>query len=93
MTLQELIDWSAMDKYDRSVNLKIEGGAGVTCWVYSYRLQEGQFIKEVSEIDLESKKDKAERAHFEKLKLKYLNSEYILENITATNEQYLKAGE
>jgi len=70
MELQELIDWAAVEPMDRSVHFKIERGE-VSCWVYAYRIGEGQFIKEISEIDLESKKAAKERAKYQELKQKY----------------------
>jgi hypothetical protein len=74
MKLQELIDWQA-EKETRSVNIKIHNtfseGNVTTFWVYDTGLSEGQFVQDVSEINLEAAKEAKEREMLEKLKQKY----------------------
>ena len=99
MTLQELQDWVDADKDDRHVNLEIKNKGTMTCWVWSSRLMAGMYVKEVSEIDLDGQVLRAEKVQYEKLRAKFsdtpkfLKPDYIMDNITATNEAYRKAGE
>jgi hypothetical protein len=74
MKLQELIDWQA-EKPGRHVKIDIipeyNGKNEVKIWVYDTGLQEGQFVQDVSEINLEAAKEAKEREMLEKLKQKY----------------------
>ena len=74
--LNEFIKWQR-EKNSRSVTIKIDNNFGpeqkVTMWVYDYNLSggQGQYVNDVSEIDLEAQKEKNERETLKKLLEKY----------------------
>lgn len=60
MDLNQFIKWQA-EKPRRSVRIEIEKKMladenGIKAWVYDYDLMCGQYVSDVSEIDLEAKK-------------------------------------
>jgi hypothetical protein len=85
MTLQELHEWAAVEPMDRNVHLKIERGEQ-SCWVYSFRLQEGQFIEEVSEIDLEGQQREKDRKRYAELRARF--EPELLNTAVAINNAY-----
>ena len=73
MTLQELIDWQRAVPEDRHVQFELGGAKSkiIEAFVYSYKLGVGQYITDISQIDLEEKHREKERKTYEELKVKY----------------------
>lgn len=75
MDLNQFIEWQK-DHPRRSVRIEIENHfmsdkQKVKIWVYDYDLRVGQFVSDVSGIDLEAKKERDEKKELERLKAKY----------------------
>lgn len=70
--LNSFIDWQAEDVKNRLVHPTIEGNKEgeqiIKVWVYDYKLQTGQFVKSVEEIDLVKQKRRDDKRKFEELK-------------------------
>jgi hypothetical protein len=58
---EAVLDWQRADLENRRVTIKVESKqdfstleykVDISCWVYDQPLQTGQFVKDVSEIDL-----------------------------------------
>jgi len=74
--LNQFYQWQQEEK-SRTVTIKI-GEFGepekLKVWVYDYKLDAGQHVTSVDEIDLEAEKERRERAEFERLRSKYETS-------------------
>lgn len=73
MDLNQFLEWQRQDK-NRVVTIEIgvrSNSEEIHVWVYDYKLQVGQIVKSVDEIDLEAEKAKEEKAVFERLKKKF----------------------
>lgn len=70
MDLNQFIEWQKKKSKSRHVDIKITPW-GTKIWAYDEKLQVGQHVKNVNEIDLEAKKADEERAEFERLKKKF----------------------
>jgi hypothetical protein len=68
--LEQLKDWVKQKNDDRSVEIKIDE-QGCKIFVYDYSLLTGQFINDVSEINLEQIKAEKDCKQFEILKNKF----------------------
>lgn len=66
--LESFIQWQK-EKPSRRVNIEIHNG--VTVWVYDTSLMAGQYVTDVGEIDLETKREQRERREFERLSAKF----------------------
>ena len=69
MDLNSFIKWQA-EKDSRHVDIEIRKGH-TKIWVYDYNLVTGQFVEDVSEIDIAGKKEADERATLKQLQEKY----------------------
>ncbi|MBB6217537.1 hypothetical protein HNQ80_003660 [Anaerosolibacter carboniphilus] len=52
----------------RSVDIKIKTSGEIETWVHDFSLMEGQYIADIDDIDLESKKLESQKREYEKLK-------------------------
>lgn len=72
--LATLREWVKGGDGKRTVEIKIGqicDSSFLNIWAYDYELQDGQFVKYASEIDISKKKQEDERELYERLKLKY----------------------
>lgn len=72
--LATLREWVKCGEGKRTVEIKIGQDSDTSylnIWAYDYELQDGQFVKSASEIDISKKKQEDERELYQKLKLKY----------------------
>jgi len=67
MELNQFIDWQKEQPKSRHVDIKITPWE-TKIWAYDEKLQVGQHVKSVDEIDLESKKEQEDKAKYEALK-------------------------
>jgi hypothetical protein len=75
MNLRELQAWQA-EKPSRMVDIKIQRSLHddkneTVVWVYDVAISEGQYITDMSEIDLDAVKERADRAKLAELTKKY----------------------
>jgi hypothetical protein len=71
MDLNKFYAWQQEKPETRSMRIEADPFKDVTIWVYDYKLQVGQLVQSVDEIDLEGAKEAKERAQFEALKAKF----------------------
>ena len=75
-TLADFQEWQVAGP-NRSVSIKIQTtfsrGTETSIWVYDSNLMAGQYVNDVSEINLEAIKEKEERAKLHELQKKYGN--------------------
>ena len=73
VNLNDFLDWQR-EKSSRLVRIEI-GDAGdpkkLRIWCYDFKLEIGQRVWNVSDIDLEAEKEKVERERYEVLKRKF----------------------
>ncbi len=78
MDVSDFQAWQVVSP-NRSVDIKIYDdygrGSKTTIWVYDTSLPAGQYVGSVEEIDLESAKEKFDRAQYEMLRKKYEEKE------------------
>lgn len=68
--LEQLKEW--VFDGDRSATIRINSfKKEFRIWVYDYKLQTGQFIDGISDINLEKIKEEEDRKQFEELKNKF----------------------
>lgn len=74
MDLSDFQAWQAAGP-ERDVSIKIHqnysGENETIAWVYDSHLMVGQYVKDVSEIDLEGKVDAKERLEYDRLREKF----------------------
>jgi hypothetical protein len=74
--LNEFIKWQA-ENPNGNVTIKINNGFGtedkqqISIWVYDHVIMAGQYVNEVSEINLKAVKEEEERKTLKKLQEKY----------------------
>jgi hypothetical protein len=76
MNIEDFVSWVNAKPSYRHCEIKIENVVAtdkveVTIWVYDREVGASQYVKSVSEINLQAIKEKDDRAKFEKLKEKY----------------------
>jgi hypothetical protein len=72
MNINEFEEW--LNKGRREVNIKLSSrynNLDISIWVYDYDLQEGQYVKTASEINLEKKVEENEYKEYQRLKSKF----------------------
>lgn len=72
--LTSLREWVKSGQGNRSIEIKIgetNDSTHFNIWAYDYELQEGQFVESTDQINLKKKKENAEKALYEKLKVKF----------------------
>lgn len=73
MDLNQFLEWQKEGK-DRTVTIEIGSRSNsekIHVHAYDYKLQVGQAVKSVDEIDLEAEKTKREKAEYERLRRKF----------------------
>jgi hypothetical protein len=71
MDLNQFAAWQAEKPDTRAIQITAGHGKQLDVWAYDSQLEVGQYVKFVSEINLEGKKEQAERARYEALKKRY----------------------
>ena len=73
MDLNQFLEWQRARK-SRTVTIEIgrrSNSEKILVWAYDYKLQVGQIVQSVDEIDLEGEKAKEEKAIYERQKATY----------------------
>lgn len=72
MDLNQFAKWQSEGK-DRSVTIELTKNVEKGCkiWAYDYKLQIGQHVQSVDEIDLEGQKEREEKGKYIALRKKY----------------------
>lgn len=73
MDLNQFLEWQKEGK-DRKVTIEIGSCVNrkkIHVWAYDYKLQVGQIVESVDEIDLEAEKAKEDKAEYERFKRKF----------------------